>query len=163
MKNLITGVLIILSGLISLSVFAQDDDCPCRKKIVTKVTVKKKVEPPKKPEIRNPLFLDFYSRTPEEITCPSGLMKEVQSYKVRIMPNPVLDILNIIYYTPERSHVSIELLSCEGKLIKTLLSEIQEGGTKVRTFEVEDLLTRGIAYVRIISPKVSKTEQIFKL
>jgi len=164
MKNLIIGCMILLFGLSNLGVLAQDDDCPCRRKVVTKVvTEKKKAEPPKKPEIKNPLFIDFYSQRYEESNCPKGLLKEYESYKVKIMPNPVMDILNIIYTTPYKSLVTIELLSCEGRLIKTLLSEVQEGGMKVRTFEVEDLLKRGIAYVRIVSPKVTKTQQIFKL
>jgi hypothetical protein len=155
---------LVLLFTFSLSVKAVDDDCPCRKKkVVVKQVVQKKVvvPAPKKKEYSNVLF----ENTPivYENLC-KGTARERVNVKVRIMPNPVLKYINVIYDTENGQKVKIELLSCQGKLIKTLMNEVVYGeGMKESTFDINGQVSRGDAYVRLTSGVITKMEKIFIL
>ncbi|MEI6172747.1 MAG: hypothetical protein WCR01_03285 [Bacteroidota bacterium] len=149
--------------IFSLSVKAVDDDCPCRKKKIVIVEAKKKVVPPpvRKVQRSNVLFED----TPivYENLC-KGTARERVNVKVRIMPNPVLKYINVIYDTENGQKVKIELLSCQGKLIKTLLNQVVYGeGPKESTFDINGQVGRGDAYVKLTSGMITKIEKIFIL
>jgi hypothetical protein len=163
MKNLVIIILVLLFQATSLSVIAQVDDCPCRPRRVKVAVVKKKVEPPKRIVKKHPLFQEYTMGFLNDFTCPRGYMDEVENLQMKIMPNPVDDILNIIYTTPKRAPVKIELIACDGAVMLTLLNEVQDAGLKVRSFELYKRVPRGIAYVKISAPQVTKLEQIFKL
>jgi len=148
----------------SLSVMAVDDDCPCRKKkvVITRQVVQKKtVAPVVKKIYRNALFEEM--PIVYENPC-KGSARERQNLKVRIMPNPVLKYINVIYDTENGQKVKIELLSCQGKLIKTLMNEVVYGeGIKESTFDINGQVSRGDAYVRLTSGVITKMEKIFIL
>lgn len=152
-----------LMFIFSLHVMAVDDDCPCRKKkVVTKTVVKKKVVPVVKKIVRQDVL---FENTPivYENLC-KGSARERQNVKVRIMPNPVLKYINVIYDTENGQKVKIELLSCQGKLIKTLMNEVVYGeGLKESTFDINGQVSRGDAYVRLTSGVITKMEKIFIL
>jgi hypothetical protein len=153
-----------LMFLFSISVKAVDDDCPCRKKkVVIREVVRKKAVVPvvKKIERRNVLFEEM--PIVYENPC-KGSARERQNVKVRIMPNPVLKYINVIYDTENGQKVKIELLSCQGKLIKTLMNEVVYGeGLKESTFDINGQVSRGDAYVRLTSGVITKMEKIFIL
>ena len=152
-----------LMFLFSLPLQAVDDDCPCRKKrIVIKVEKPKPVvKPAPKPKPRNVLFEDY--PVPYENLC-KGNTREYRNLKVKIMPNPVLKFINVIYDTENGQNVKIELLSCQGKLIKTLLNEVVYGeGLKESTFDINGTVGRGDAYIRLTSGVITKLEKIFIL
>jgi len=153
-----------LMFIFSLSVKAVDDDCPCRKKkvIIREVVRKKAVIPVvKKVQRQNVLFENM--PIVYENLC-KGSARERQNVKVRIMPNPVLKYINVIYDTENGQKVKIELLSCQGKLIKTLMNEVVYGeGLKESTFDINGQVSRGDAYVRLTSGVITKMEKIFIL
>ncbi len=149
--------------IFTLPLQAVDDDCPCRKKrvVVVKQVKKPVVKPAPKPVYRNVLFEDY--PIPYEVPC-KGKTREYRNLKVKIMPNPVLKYLNVIYDTENGQNVKIELLSCQGKLIKTLLNEVVYGeGLKESTFDINGQVGRGDAYVRLTSGVITKLEKIFIL
>jgi hypothetical protein len=149
--------------IFSLNVKAVDDDCPCRKKKVVVPIVKKKVVPPpvKKIPRSNVLFED--QPIVYENLC-KGTARERVNVKVRIMPNPVLKYINVIYDTENGQKVKIELLSCQGKLIKTLMNKVVYGeGMKESTFDINGQVSRGDAYVKLTSGVITKIEKIFIL
>ncbi|MCK9204786.1 MAG: hypothetical protein M0P58_10200 [Bacteroidales bacterium] len=156
--------LVILFVLITTG-YAQSvsDDCPCRRKrIVERPVVAKKVVVKKvKVEKRYSLFPEF--PIPDEILC-KGKARERQNFKVRIMPNPVNSYINVIYDSENGQKVRIELLSCEGKLIKTLMNKVVYGeGLKASTFDINGQVKRGDAYIRLTSGVITKVEKIFVL
>lgn len=153
-----------LMFILSLPLYAIDDDCPCRKKrIVVKEAVKAKpvVKPAPKKVYKNVQFEDY--PIPYENLC-KGSTREYRNLKVKIMPNPVLERINVIYDTENGQNVKIELLSCQGKLLKTLMNEVVYGeGLKESTFNINGQVGRGDAYVRLTSGVITKLEKIFIL
>jgi len=161
-----TRLFILFSAIFSLSflsVTALEDDCPCRRKTVVKTVVEKKTPPkPVRQLPRYVMYPEGFDNTPDE--CHSSFyLKNQENFRVKIMPNPVLETLNVIYDTDGTTTVKIELLSCDGKPVRTLLNEIQKGGLKVRSFDIDGKASRGTAYVRFTSGKISKLERIFIL
>ena len=161
-----TRILLFLAlmFIFSIPLQAVDDDCPCRKKrivVMKQVKAKPVIKPAPKPKHRNVLFEDY--PIPYEVLC-KGSTREYRNLKVKIMPNPVLKHLNVIYDTENGLNVKIELLSCQGKLIKTLMNEVVYGeGLKESTFDINGQVGRGDAYVRLTSGVITKLEKIFIL
>lgn len=154
---------LILLCSFSLTVKAVDDDCPCRRRLVKKVEVRKQpeVRVVKVPIRRSPLFLDL--KVPDENLC-RGTLRERQNFKVKIMPNPVLKRINVIYNTEDGMNVKIELYSCTGKLIKVLMNKIMYGpDLKESSFDINGLVPRGDAYIKLTSGAITKLEKIFIL
>lgn len=146
---------------LSLESFTIVDDCPCRRRVVKKV-VKKQVAVIRVPVSHFSLF-DSLVVPPEDFGCKRAGMQQVVNYRLKIMPNPVKEKLNVISFLEYDGMVKIELFTCEGKLITTLLNEYWTSGTNVRTFNLEGKLKRGIAYVRLTAGTVRQVEKIFVL
>jgi hypothetical protein len=150
--------------LFSISFKAIDDDSPGIKKkvVIGQVDKKKAVVPvPEKNTSQNILFEE--TTIVYEDLC-KGSKRERLNVKVRIMPNPVLKYINVIYDTENGQKVKIELLSCQGKLIKVLMNEVIYGeGLKESTFNITGQVSRGDAYVRLTSGVITKVEKIFIL
>jgi hypothetical protein len=150
--------------LFSISFKAVDDDSPGLKKkvVIGQGDQKKAVVPvPEKNTSQNILFEE--TTIVYEDLC-KGSKRERLNVKVRIMPNPVLKYINVIYDTENGQKVKIELLSCQGKLIKVLMNEVIYGeGLKESTFNITGQVSRGDAYVRLTSGVITKVEKIFIL
>jgi hypothetical protein len=150
--------------LFSISFKAVDDDSPGLKKkvVIGQGDQKKAVVPvPEKNTSQNILFEE--TTIVYEDLC-KGSKRERLNVKVRIMPNPVLKYINVIYDTENGQKVKIELLSCQGKLIKILMNEVVYGeGLKESTFNITGQVSRGDAYVRLTSGVITKVEKIFIL
>ena len=143
--------------------YALIDDCPCRRKVIKKEVKKVVVRVWKAPVRRFTLF-DSLIVPPEDFGCRRAGMQQVVSYQLKVMPNPVQKKLNVISFINDYTGmVKIELFTCEGKLITTLMNEYWEGGTNVRTFNLEGKVKRGIAYVRLTAGTVRQVEKIFVL
>ena len=76
-------------------------------------------------------------------------MQQVENYQLKVNPNPVQKILNVISFIDYSGIVKIELFTCEGKLITTLMNEYWKSGTNVRSFNLEGNKTWQLAYVRV--------------
>lgn len=153
-------ILFSLLFIFSVHVRAIEDDCPCRKKVVAKPKVIPKKKIVNQVVIkRSPLFLDL--NIPDENLC-KGTMRKRVNLNVKVMPNPVNSYLNIIYDTKNGQNVKIELLSCQGKLIKILMNKVVYGeGLKESTFNINGQVMRGDAYIRLTSGVITKVEKIF--
>ena len=140
------------------------DDCPCRRpRIIQKPVVTKKVTEVKKTVIRRRYEPFKEYPIPEEILC-KGKFRQRQNFKVRIMPNPVNSYINVIYDSENGQKVKIELLACDGTLIKTLMNQVVYGeGLKESTFDINGQVKRGDAYIRLTSGVITKVEKIFVL
>ena len=160
MKTLRFLTIALLFTSFSVQSFALIDDCPCRRKVVKKV--EKKVIVWKAPVKRFTLF-DSLIVPPEDLGCRRAGMQQVVNYQLKFMPNPVQKELNVVSFIEYSGNVKIELFTCEGKLITTLMNEYWESGTNVRTFNLEGKVKRGIAYVRLTAGTVRQVEKIFIL
>lgn len=163
MKTRLFFSMILFFLLSSLTAQVVIDDCPCRRKTV----VVKRVAPPKIVEVKKVPVKRYsifdISDIPEEYLC-KGKTRERQNFKVRIMPNPVNSYINVIYDSQNGQKVKIELLSCEGKLIKTLMNKVVYGeGLKASTFDINGQVKRGDAYIKLTSGVITKLEKIFVL
>jgi len=106
------------------------------------------------------LYPNGYYYLPPEVDYSYGKMKEIENFKVRIMPNPVSDILNIIYDMDHKGPVTIELLTSEGVLVQILLQRTEPAGHKVHSFNISGKVRPGIAYIRFKAGDMVKVEQL---
>jgi hypothetical protein len=60
-------------------------------------------------------------------------------YEIEIYPNPVADQLTVSYSLPNHAKVNIDLVSAEGKRLKTLVNEKQAPGTHTYTLSSSQL------------------------
>ncbi len=144
----------------SVESYALIDDCPCRRRVVKKVVKPRPIY--KAPVKRFGIFNDI-PYIPEDIGCRRPGIQQVVSYQIKVMPNPVQKNLNVISFLEYSGIVKIELFTCEGKLITTLMNEYWESGTNVRCFNLEGKVKRGIAYVKLTAGTVRQVEKIFVL
>jgi len=161
MKRLRFLMIALLFTAYSAESYALKDDCPCRRKVVKKIVKVKPVEY-KVPVKRFGIF-DEVPWVPEDFGCRRPGIQQVECYQLKVMPNPVQRKLNVISYLEYSGTVRIELFTCEGKLITTLMNEYWESGTNVRSFDLEGKVNRGIAYVRLTAGTVRQVEKIFVL
>lgn len=162
MKTLRFLMLAILFTAFSVESYALIDDCPCRRKVIKKV-IKVKPVVYKAPENRFNIFSEI-PYVPEDFGCRRPGIQQVTCYQLKVMPNPVQKELNVISYIEYAGPVKIELYTCEGKLITTLMNEHWESGTNVRSFNLEGKVKRGIAYVKLTAGgEVRQVEKIFIL
>lgn len=159
MKTLRFLTIALLLAAYSVESYALIDDCPCRRKVIKKV--EKKVVY-KAPAPRFTIFNDI-PFIPEDKECRRPGIQQVVSYQIKVMPNPVQEKLNVISFIEYSGMVKIELFTCEGKLITTLMNEHWESGTNVRTFDLQGKVKRGVAYVRLTAGNVRQVEKIFVL
>jgi hypothetical protein len=70
-------------------------------------------------------------------------------YEIEIYPNPVADQLTVSYTLPKSENVNIDLMSAEGKRLKTLVNEKQAPGTHTYTLSSSQLNmnTSGLYYL----------------
>lgn len=162
MKTLQFLMIALLFTSISVESYALIDDCPCRRKVIKKI-VKVKPVVYKIPENRFTIFTEIPD-VPEDFGCRRLGIRQVENYQLKVMPNPVQKELNVISYLEYAGPVRIELYTCEGKLITTLLNEYWNSGCTVRSFNLEGKVKRGIAYVKLTAGgEVRQIEKIFIL
>jgi hypothetical protein len=165
MKILRFLVLTLLLASLSAESYAIKDDCPCRKKVVRKtVKSERKIMHVWKVPVKRVTLFDSLIVPPETFACKTAGMQQVVNYKLKINPNPVRNILNVVSFIQYSGMVKIELFTCDGRLISTLLNEYWKNGTNVRSFNLEGKVDRGTAYVRLSTGgTVRQVEKIFVL
>jgi hypothetical protein len=72
-------------------------------------------------------------------------------YEIEIYPNPVTDQLTLSYTLPKNATVDINLMSADGKQLKTIARENQKPGTHTYTIPASQLNmnTSGLYYLRL--------------
>lgn len=163
-----TRILILLALLITafnFSVSAAEDDCPCRRKPVIKIPKPVKVKPaPVKVYPRYQLYPDGIGAPPPLADCPNErAVHQRDDMRVKILPNPTMEILNLVYTIEETAPVKIELLACDGSLIETLMHKTMVGGTNHNSFNIAGKVRPGAAYVKLTSGVITKLEKIMIL
>ncbi len=161
MKTSLLLSLIILFSISTLLAIGQEDDCPCRKKIVKIIPKPVKVKPaPVKQYDRYIMYPDGINPPPPFTDCPNErAVHQRDNMKVKVLPNPVMEILNLVYTIEETAPVKIELLACNGTLIETLMHKTMPGGTSVSSFNIIGKVKPGASYVRFSSGIITKIEK----
>lgn len=163
-----TSFFFTLTLLFSISLtlaMGQEDDCPCRKKIIKIIPKPVKVKPaPVKQYARYEMYPGGINPPPPFADCRNErAVHQRDNMKVKILPNPVMEILNLVYTIEETAPVKIELLACDGSLIETLLHKTMPGGTSVSSFNIAGKVKPGASYVRFSSGIITKIEKIIVL
>jgi hypothetical protein len=164
MKTRYFFFLVLLFSISASFAFAAEDDCPCRKKVV-KIIPKPKVKPaPVKQYNRYELYPGGIHPPPPLADCPNQrAVHQRDDMRVKILPNPTMEILNLVYTIEETAPVKIELLACDGSLIETLMHKTMRGGTNHNSFNILGKVRPGAAYVRFSSGIITKVEKIMIL
>lgn len=170
MKTRVFAILVLLFTGLWFTGIAGNDDCPCRKKrpsvkkysvVKTKKTVSAKLTASRDKKWDRYLLYPYgFYNLPQGVDYSYGKMKEIENFKVRIMPNPVSTFLNVIYDTDHRGPVTIELYTSEGKLVQTLLQGTEPGGHGVHSFDIAGKVRPGIAYLRLKAGDIVKVEEL---
>jgi len=79
-------------------------------------------------------------------------------YDVEISPNPVTDQLNLRYMLSRNSNVSIKIMDVLGNDILTVFQQRVDLGEQKFTYSLNNKITRGFYFVRI----VAGTESVIK-
>ena len=87
---------------------------------------------------------------------PAFPEKEVRA---RISPNPGDGVAQVDYQLQEAGQINIVLLDNQGNQLKTLTDELQEAGAHQVKVDTETL-TKGIYFVKITTPKGSRTLRV---
>jgi len=165
MKTLPFFFFLLLCPVLINVVMAAEDDCPCRKKPVIKVVKIVKVKPaPVKLYDKYELYPGGINPPPPLVECPNQrAVHQRDEMHVKILPNPTMEILNLVYTIEETAPVKIELLACDGHLIETLMHKTMRGGTSHSSFNILGKVRPGAAYIRFTSGIITKVEKIMIL
>lgn len=157
--------LLLLFAFSTSLVMAAEDDCPCRKKVIKIIPKPVKVKPaPVKVHPRYELFPGGITPPPPLAECPNQRsVHQRDDMRVKILPNPTIEIINLVYTIEETAPVKIELLACDGSLIETLMHKTMRGGTNHSSFNILGKVRPGAAYVRFSSGIITKVEKIMIL
>ncbi len=165
MKTLYYLTLVLLFSFSASFAIAAEDDCPCRKKVIKVIPKPVKVKPvPVKKYDRYELYPGGINPPPPLADCPNQRsVHQRDDMRVKILPNPTMEILNLVYTIEETAPVKIELLACDGRLIETLMHKTMRGGTNHSSFNILGKVRPGAAYVRFSSGIITKVEKIMIL
>jgi len=91
-----------------------------------------------------------YIYTVNQVVVPisTGIVENNESSAFATYPNPVLDQLNVDYFLTDKAAIQMQLFTLEGKLISTLLDDMQDKGQHNETFNIEPNFTSGIYLMR---------------
>jgi hypothetical protein len=81
------------------------------------------------------------------------LLNDVQLY-----PNPVTDQINLKYTISRNSNVTVKIMDVLGNDITTVFNQRVEGGDHAIAYQINNKLTRGFYFVRV----VAGTESVIK-
>lgn len=169
MKHLRISILFSLASMIGIAGYSNNDDFSSEKKTLPEkisltsadiIITETKAACPKKKWDHYMLYPDGYYTLPQEAGCYCGDLNEVENFKVRIMPNPVSEIINIIYDIDCKGRVTIELLTSKGNLVRTLFDETAPAGHGVHSFNIDGKVCPGIAYIRFKAGNIVKVELV---
>ena len=112
---------------------------------------------------KNPLHLVLPPLKPAVIST-----QKVNVYKaddkllnnVQVYPNPVIDQINVKYDLSRYSNVTIKVVDVLGNDIKTIFDERLEPGEKVLNYPLNNRLSKGFYFVRIIAGTESVIKRI---
>ena len=71
-----------------------------------------------------------------------------RNIKVAIYPNPILESFNVSYNVADNSLVKLELLTIDGKLVKSILNKTQSGN-QIINIPIDDSIPAGIYFINI--------------
>lgn len=153
-----THSFILMIALASLINYAQADDKKTSKsdtaKIV-KVFTNRNDKSYLKNGIRIPLpslkpNVTIYANKNDSRLTPTRF----ESYKllsnVQVYPNPITDQINLRYYISKNTNVSIKVMDVLGNEVITLFSQRVDSGEQKFTFNLNNKLTSGFYFLRMV-------------
>jgi PKD repeat protein len=91
---------------------------------------------------------------------PNAIIDVDADNSTRVFPNPVNDLMNIIFNIPRDENVLVEILDAQGRRVKLLYQDAAPAGKSMLTFN-KGALVAGTYFVRIKSEtKLLKNEKI---
>jgi hypothetical protein len=69
---------------------------------------------------------------------------------VQVFPNPVTDQINVKYNVARNAFVNVKIMDVLGNDVVTLFSQRVENGDQSISYNINNKLTRGFYFVRII-------------
>ncbi|MBD1393100.1 T9SS type A sorting domain-containing protein [Mucilaginibacter glaciei] len=79
---------------------------------------------------------------------------------VQIYPNPVTEIINVKYNVSRNAFVNVKIMDVLGNDVVTLFSQRVENGEQNITYNVNNRLTRGFYFLRIMAGSESINKRI---
>lgn len=79
---------------------------------------------------------------------------------VQVFPNPITDQINLRYYVAKNSQVSIKIMDVLGNEVITLFSQRVDPGEQKFTFNLNNKLSSGFYFVRMLVGNESVTKRI---
>ncbi|MBL0342650.1 MAG: T9SS type A sorting domain-containing protein [Bacteroidetes bacterium] len=79
---------------------------------------------------------------------------------IKIFPNPVADKFTVNFSLPEAGNVQMNLISMEGKLCSTIMSETMSPGQHEISYQVPDQLRKGNYLLQIKNDKITQYRKI---
>ena len=87
----------------------------------------------------------YYSKT---IMCCDGVEELIlQRHFIKVSPNPFSEKLNISYVLDNRCKVKIEIVNMYGKVISTLIDELQNKGEQSVTWSPSKEIANGVYFI----------------
>lgn len=71
--------------------------------------------------------------------------------RVKVFPNPVSDQINLSFKLSKDNTVSIKLMDALGNEVMTLLSQRLDAGEQTHSFSIENKLSNGYYFIRLVA------------
>jgi len=109
--------------------------------------------PPLKPSVT------IYGSTAHPLSFPKFESDHLVS-NVQVFPNPITDQINLRYNVSKNSSVSIKIMDILGNEVITLFSQRVDPGEQKFTFNLNNKLTSGFYFVRLVVGNESVIKRI---
>ncbi|SEN58166.1 Por secretion system C-terminal sorting domain-containing protein [bacterium A37T11] len=98
-----------------------------------------------KPGLLKATFSRIFNRSPR-VTENDKLIS-----RVKVFPNPVSDQINLSFNLGKDNQVSIKVMDALGNEITTLLSQRLSAGEQNHTFSIQNKLSSGYYFIRVVA------------
>ncbi len=95
-------------------------------------------------------FIRFFNPSFRNNRVPNAESDKLIS-RVKVFPNPVSDQINLSFKLSKDNTVSIKLMDALGNEIMTLLSQRLTAGEQTHSFSIENKLSSGYYFIRLVA------------
>ena len=89
-----------------------------------------------------------------------GVEDNSNHFNLKVFPIPAKDKINLSFSLKEKKQLEIKLFDVSGKIYKTMLSEIRSQGDYHDSFNLSDLFSKGIYFLKIETDEMSYVKKI---
>jgi len=117
----------------------------------------------KKPKKKSPLSFSLPPIKPGAVSTTRFTVARADDKllsNVEVYPNPITDQINLKYSLSRNSNVSVKLMDVLGNNVITLFSQRQEPGEQVYNYPLNNKLSKGFYFIRVIAGTESVIRRI---